>query len=101
MLPLAGPLLLTLPAHPALPNPSAAQVVHELLPLEILLLLLESPSDDSVEVAVDFVKEVRGLFRTSLGKRCTRLAEWRACGTDPNPGCVWAMHVLANSSWLG
>jgi len=35
------------------------QVVHELLPLEILLLLLESPSDDSVEVAVDFVKEVR------------------------------------------
>jgi pre-mRNA-splicing factor CWC22 len=37
------------------------QVVHELLPLEILLLLLESPSDDSVEVAVDFVKEVRCL----------------------------------------
>ena len=35
------------------------QVVHELLPLEILLLLLETPSDDGVEVAVDFIKEVR------------------------------------------
>lgn len=34
------------------------QVVHELLPLEILLLLLETPSDDGVEVAVDFLKEV-------------------------------------------
>ena len=34
------------------------QVVHEVLPLEVLLLLLETPSDDGVEVAVDFLKEV-------------------------------------------
>ena len=42
-------------------------MVHELLPLEILLLLLESPSDDSVEVAVDFVKEVRVNPRLARG----------------------------------
>ncbi len=34
------------------------QVVHELLALEIIILLLEQPSDDSVEVAVGFTKEV-------------------------------------------
>ena len=34
------------------------QVEHELLALEILALLLEKPSDDSVELAVGFVKEV-------------------------------------------
>ena len=44
------------------------QVVHELLPLEILLLLLEVPSDDSVEVAIDFVKEVRR--RRQRRRRC-------------------------------
>ncbi|PSC73785.1 pre-mRNA-splicing factor CWC22-like protein [Micractinium conductrix] len=38
------------------------QVVHELLPLEVLLLLLETPSDDGVEVAVDFLKEVGPLL---------------------------------------
>lgn len=40
--------------------PALLQVVHELLPLELLLLLLETPSDDGVEVAVDFLKEVGG-----------------------------------------
>ncbi|EFN55449.1 hypothetical protein CHLNCDRAFT_52248 [Chlorella variabilis] len=39
------------------------QVVHELLPLELLLLLLETPSDDGVEVAVDFLKEVGPLLQ--------------------------------------
>ena len=34
-------------------------MVHELLPLEVLMLLLEEPSSDSVEVAVDFVKQAR------------------------------------------
>uniref|UniRef100_A0A061QW61 Pre-mRNA-splicing factor CWC22 n=1 Tax=Tetraselmis sp. GSL018 TaxID=582737 RepID=A0A061QW61_9CHLO len=34
------------------------QVAHELIALEMLMLLLETPSDDSVEVAVGFVKEV-------------------------------------------
>ena len=33
------------------------QVVHELLALEILTLLLDNPTDDSVEVAITFLKE--------------------------------------------
>ncbi|PIK40256.1 putative pre-mRNA-splicing factor CWC22-like [Apostichopus japonicus] len=33
------------------------QVAHELLALEILTLLLENPTDDSVEIAVGFMKE--------------------------------------------
>ncbi|KAL9233645.1 hypothetical protein vseg_008613 [Gypsophila vaccaria] len=33
------------------------QVAHELVALELLTILLEQPTDDSVEVAVDFVKE--------------------------------------------
>lgn len=31
--------------------------MHELLPLEIMFLLLNRPNDDSVEVAVAFIKE--------------------------------------------
>jgi len=34
------------------------QVAHELLALEVLTLLLQQPSDDSVEVAIEFMKEV-------------------------------------------
>ena len=34
-----------------------AQVVHEILALEVLTLLLETPTDDSVEVAIGFLKE--------------------------------------------
>ena len=33
------------------------QVCHEITALELLTMLLEKPTDDSVEVAVDFVKE--------------------------------------------
>uniref|UniRef100_A0A914WI86 Lethal protein 858 n=1 Tax=Plectus sambesii TaxID=2011161 RepID=A0A914WI86_9BILA len=33
------------------------QVAHEVLALEVLTLLLESPTDDSVEVAIAFLKE--------------------------------------------
>jgi hypothetical protein len=33
-------------------------VAHELLALELLVLMLENPSDDGVEVAVDFCKDV-------------------------------------------
>ena len=42
-----------------------------MLPLEVLMLLLETPSDDGVEVAVDFVKEVRaaGCVRVCTGAR--------------------------------
>ena len=35
-------------------------VLHELVALELLTLLLEEPSDDSVEVAVGFIKVCRG-----------------------------------------
>lgn len=34
------------------------QVAHELLALQVLVLLLEKPTDDSVEIAVSFMKEV-------------------------------------------
>lgn len=34
------------------------RVVHEVLALEILVLLLEKPTDDSVEIAVGFMREV-------------------------------------------
>lgn len=33
------------------------QVAHELLSLQLLTLLLDQPTDDSVEVAIDFVKQ--------------------------------------------
>ena len=33
------------------------QVAHEVLSLEILTLLLQTPTDDSVEVAISFLKE--------------------------------------------
>ena len=33
------------------------QVVHELLALEILALFLENPSEDSIELASDFMIE--------------------------------------------
>ena len=36
----------------------AQRVAHELLALEVLTLLLGAPTDDSVEVAVDFVTDV-------------------------------------------
>lgn len=39
------------------------QVAHELLALQLLTLLLEDPTDDSVEIAVSFVKEVGQLLQ--------------------------------------
>ena len=33
------------------------QVAHEVLALQILTLLLETPTDDSVEIAISFLKE--------------------------------------------
>eukprot|EP00981_Chlorochromonas_danica_P005729 scaffold1182_cov229-Ochromonas_danica.AAC.5 len=38
------------------------QVAHELLALQLLTVLLEEPTDDSVEIAVGFVKEVGQLL---------------------------------------
>ena len=39
------------------------QVVHELLALEISLLLLETPSDDGVEVCSEFIKQCGALLQ--------------------------------------
>ncbi|KAI3461081.1 hypothetical protein Pfo_017744 [Paulownia fortunei] len=39
------------------------QVVHELIALELLTLLLEKPTDDSVEVAVGFITECGSLLQ--------------------------------------
>ncbi|KAG5566248.1 hypothetical protein RHGRI_002003 [Rhododendron griersonianum] len=47
------------------------QVVHELLALELLTLLLDKPTDDSVEVAVGFVTECGSILRSFL--------PWLAC----------------------
>jgi len=38
------------------------QVAHELLALQLLTVLLEEPTDDSVEISVNFVKEVGQLL---------------------------------------
>lgn len=49
---------LNVKVHAALnPGPCHTQVVHELLVLELLLTLLEKPSDSSIEVAVSLAKE--------------------------------------------
>ena len=34
------------------------QIAHEILALQLLTILLEEPTDDSVEIAVNFIKEV-------------------------------------------
>lgn len=44
------------------------QVAHEILALEILTLLLHKPTDDSVEVAIGFLKEV-GMKLTEVSSR--------------------------------
>ena len=50
------------------------QVAHELLALEILTLLLANPTDESVEVAVSFLKEV-GQKLTELSPRLAYITE--------------------------
>jgi len=39
------------------------QVAHEIIALELLSVLLENPTDDSVEVAVGFVKECGSMLQ--------------------------------------
>ncbi|KOS12530.1 mif4g-domain-containing protein [Malassezia pachydermatis] len=46
------------------------RVVHELLALEILVLLLEKPTDDSVELAVAFMREVGAFLTEEAPKAC-------------------------------
>jgi hypothetical protein len=50
------------------------------LALEMLILLLENPSDDSVEMAVDFCKEVRP-SRYSCGGGITPMQCWTLPGS--------------------
>ncbi|KAL2722774.1 hypothetical protein V1478_009637 [Vespula squamosa] len=44
------------------------RVAHEILPLEILTLLVETPTDDSVEVAIAFLKEC-GMKLTEVSRK--------------------------------
>lgn len=44
------------------------RVAHEILALEILTLLVETPTDDSVEVAIAFLKEC-GMKLTEVSKK--------------------------------
>ena len=44
------------------------QVVHEALALEIMVLLLENPTDDSVEVALEFARDVAALLEDLSGQ---------------------------------
>ena len=39
------------------------QVVHELLAFEVILLLLEQPTDDGVEIAAEFIKECGAMLQ--------------------------------------
>jgi len=68
------------------------QVVHELLALEVLLFLLSQPTEDSVEIAADFMKEcgqvlseicpqgVQGIFERFRGilqeGKCSRRVQY-------------------------
>lgn len=44
------------------------QVTHEALALEIMVLLLDAPTDDSVEVALDFAADVAALLEETSSK---------------------------------
>ncbi|XP_023729500.1 pre-mRNA-splicing factor cwc22-like [Lactuca sativa] len=54
-------------------------VVHELIALELLTILLENPTDDSVEVAVGFVTEFGSILRDLSPKAFHGILE-RFCG---------------------
>ncbi|KAF9033309.1 MIF4G-domain-containing protein [Hymenopellis radicata] len=43
-------------------------IAHELIALEILVLLLEKPTDDSIEIAVGFIREVGALLAENSPK---------------------------------
>lgn len=47
------------------------QVAHELLALQLLTVLLEEPTDDSVEIAVNFTKEIGQVCRIFFAQVCT------------------------------
>lgn len=41
-------------------------VANEVLALEMLLLMLENPTDDGVEMSVEFVKEVGAFLQEAM-----------------------------------
>jgi hypothetical protein len=49
-----------------------SQVCGIVLPLELLALLLERPTDDSVELAVEFIKEC-GMVLSSLSSQVSAI----------------------------
>ena len=55
------------------------QVAHELLALEVIMLLLEAPSADSVEVAVSFVKEVGAYLQDVSPQALNRFVPTLSC----------------------
>ena len=84
------------------------QVLHELVALELLTLLLEDPTDDSVEVAIGFLK-VRERARRGKGRvgrreegkgkrgeeRGGRGNEWGEEGTGRRRRGKWVVANLA------
>jgi pre-mRNA-splicing factor CWC22 len=51
------------------------QVAHEIVALELVYLLLEKPTDDSVEIAVNFVKSVGALLLDLIPKGMATIME--------------------------
>lgn len=50
-------------------------MAHELVPLQILMLLLEHPTDDSIEIAVGFTREVGAFLAENSPKASTMVFE--------------------------
>ncbi|XP_002968275.2 pre-mRNA-splicing factor CWC22 homolog [Selaginella moellendorffii] len=48
------------------------RVAHEVIALELLMLLLENPTDDSIEVAVGFLKEC-GAYLLEISPKCFQM----------------------------
>jgi pre-mRNA-splicing factor CWC22 len=75
------------------------QVVHEMLAAQILLLLLQKPTDDSVEIAVGLTKEV-GQHRDRRIESNLRGGCW---GTIGQPSAMHSQNrglgVLADRNW--
>ena len=69
---------------------------HEILSLEILTLLLENPTDDSVEVAIGFLQEC-GNKLTEVSPRGI-LGKWVFC---KNAWVAWHNMLAASSMCVG
>jgi hypothetical protein len=65
-------------------------VAHEVLALEVLIQMLESPSEDSVEVAVEFVKEVGAYLKEVVPQGLHRWAGGRGGRGAGHEAWGWA-----------